>query len=291
MSHGSQSEISNIRRILLSHPKDAFIAQSKLDEYWKKFNYLDCPDFNEALDEYEQFEELLKSEIDNFEYLPSSVEAGIDSIYVRDTSIITKNGAILANMGKEDRKNEPALVGAYLEKIGVPVLGKICEDGSMEGGDIVWLDERTLVVGHGYRTNKAGIDQLRELTIDLVDEFVVVPLPHWTGVNDVMHLMSFISPIDSNLALVYSKIMPVPFRNWLLERGIELVEVPEEEFDSMGCNVLAIAPRKCIAIEGNPVTKKRLEKAGAEVLTYKGNEISAKGAGGPTCLTRPLWRE
>jgi N-dimethylarginine dimethylaminohydrolase len=123
-----------------------------------------------------------------------------------------------------------------------------------------------------------------------VDRVVPVPLPHWHGPEDVFHLMSMYSPVDHDLAVVYSPLLPVPFRQLLLKKGYELVEVPEEEFESMGCNVLAVAPRKCVVVEGNPVTRRRLEAAGAEVHEFKGREISMKGGGGPTCLTRPLVR-
>ena len=169
-------------------------------------------------------------------------------------------------------------------------MGAIEAPGQLEGGDVLWLDARTVAVGRGYRTNDAGIAQLRALLADDVDEVIVVPLPHWRGAGDVFHLMSIISPVDRDLAVVYSPLLPVPFREHLLERGIELVEVPDEEFDTMGANVLAIAPRRCVMVAGNPVTRARLERAGAEVLEYDGSEISLKGGGGPTCLTRPLRR-
>ena len=147
----------------------------------------------------------------------------------------------------------------------------------------------TLAVGRGYRTNDEGIRQLQALLGSDV-EVVVVPLPHWQGPSDVFHLMSMISPLADDLALVYSPLLPVPFREDLLARGIELVEVPAEEFDSMGCNVLAVAPRVAVAMEGNPETRRRMEAAGVEAHLYSGAEISAKGCGGPTCLTRPLER-
>ena len=155
---------------------------------------------------------------------------------------------------------------------------------------MAWIDERTLAVGRGYRTNGEGIRQLRSLLGSAVDRVVPVPLPHWRGPGDVFHLMSMFSPVDRDLAVVYSPLLPVPFRQLLLKHGYELVEVPDAEFESMGCNVLAVSPRRCVALEGNPVTRRRLEAAGAEVHTYRGREISAKGGGGPTCLTRPLVR-
>ena len=132
--------------------------------------------------------------------------------------------------------------------------------------------------------------QLRELTKDFVDQIIEVPLPHFNGADECLHLMSMISPLDSDLAVVYSRLMPVPFRNYLLERGMKLVEVPDEEYDSFACNVLAVAPRKCIMIAGNPRTREALQKEEAQVFEYPGEEVSLKGGGGPTCLTRPIFR-
>jgi N-dimethylarginine dimethylaminohydrolase len=153
----------------------------------------------------------------------------------------------------------------------------------------VWFDAKTVAVGRGYRTNDAGIDQFRELLGGDVD-VVVVPLPHYRGPSDVFHLMSIISPVAENLAVAYSPLMPVPFREWLVGRGLRFVEVPEAEFESMGANVLAVGPRRVVMLAGNPVTQARLEAEGVEVWTYEGSEISLKGGGGPTCLTRPLAR-
>ena len=147
-----------------------------------------------------------------------------------------------------------------------------------------------MAVGEGYRTNTEGIRQFKILLGALAEEVISVPLPHWTGPGDCLHLMSNISPIDHDLYLVYSRLLPIPFRKYLLHRQIQLIEVPDDEYDSMGCNVLALAPRKVIMIKGNPITQKLLESEGVEVHTYDGSEISIKGAGGPTCLTRPFFR-
>jgi N-dimethylarginine dimethylaminohydrolase len=161
----------------------------------------------------------------------------------------------------------------------------------LEGGDVAWLDNKTLAVGHTYRTNEEGIRQLTNLLSPLGVKVMSVPMPHYKGPSDVFHLMSVLSPVDKNLAVVYSPLIPIVFRNELIARGYELVEVPDEEFDSMGCNVLALAPRVCLMVKGNPITKSRLEKAGCEVIEYLGAEISVKGCGGPTCLTRPVMRD
>ncbi len=290
MQFGSQSEVGRIQKILIKHPKDAFISQKNVDAQWKELNYSGCPDYARALEEYENFVDLLKKEVSEIHYLPRSEKVGLDSIYARDALLVTKKGAILCSMGKELRRGEPEAAGDFLSKLGVPVLGAITGEGRLEGGDVIWLDERTLAVGQGYRTNQAGISQLKELTAGLVDEFVVVPLPHWRGAEHVFHLMSLISPVDYNLAVVYSRLLPIPFRQWLINRGMRLIEVPDSEFPTMACNVLAVSPRKCITLSRNPLTKRTLEDEGVEVWEFVGEEICRKGAGGPTCLTRPLLR-
>jgi N-dimethylarginine dimethylaminohydrolase len=157
-----------------------------------------------------------------------------------------------------------------------------------EGGDTVWLDHATLLVGHGYRTGAAGIAALRAAFRDA--EVITLDLPHWNGSHEVMHLMSFLSPLDRDLALVYPRIAPVRLLELLAGRGVTVVEVPDEEFATMGPNVLALGPRRALALEGNDETRRRMERAGVDVITYRGDEISRKGDGGPTCLTRPILR-
>jgi N-dimethylarginine dimethylaminohydrolase len=290
-NYGGQSEVAPLQSVLLKQPWDAYGNPGAIEAQWEALNYLRAPDLRGAMEEHEALRSLLEGFGARVEYLPSHEDTGMDSIYARDAALMTDAGAVLCNMGKVARSAEPVAQTAAYEGLGIPVLGEISGNGTLEGGDFLWLDEKTAVVGRGYRTNDEGIRQLRDLLSEVSDELMVVPLPHWQGPSDVFHLMSIISPIDTDLALVYSPLMPVPFREALLDRGITLVEVPTEEFDSMGGNVLALAPRVCLALEGNPVTRRRLEEAGAEVHTYKGEEISAPGCGGPTCLTRPLVRE
>jgi len=290
MKYGCQSEVGKVKSVLIKHPKDGFISQKSIDAQWKALNYSGCPDFNKALREYENFADLLKKDVSEIYYLPRNDKTGLDSIYVHDPVIITNKGAVLCNMGKQERQAEPEAAGEFLSDLGIPILGAITGAGRLEGGDVVWLDERTLAVGRGYRTNDDGIHQLKKLTADLIDEFITVPLPHWQGPGNVLHLMSLISPVDQNLAVVYSRLLPVFFREQLVDRGLKLLEVPDSEFATMAGNVLAIAPRRCIMLSGNPRTKSILKDEGVEVREYLGEEISKKGAGGPTCLTRPLLR-
>lgn len=286
-----QSEVGRIRTLLLKHPNDSHIDQRDIDGQWRELNYSARPDFEKTRSEYESYLDILREYVDEFRFLPQDRAVGLDSVYVRDPVVITEAGAIICNMGKVRRRAEPEIAGKFLNELGFPILGAITGDGRLEGGDIFWLDSRTLVVGQGYRTNAEGIRQLRGLTSGIVDDLVVVPLVHGDGPEECFHLMSFISPIDYDLAVVYSRFMPVPFREYLLARGIRLVEVPDEEYVSMACNILAVAPGKCIMLSGNPITKRRLVEAGAEVREFCGGDICLKGAGGPTCLTRPLVRE
>jgi len=286
----AQSEVGHLRKVLLKSPLAAFRDDTAIASQWRNLNYLSKPDFGAAVAEYEALLGVLQTHDIDVCFLPDDPDTGMDSIYVRDASIITDSGAILCNMGKPARSGEPAASGTGLQGEAVDIRGVSTDPGRIEGGDVAWLDPQTLVVGRGYRTNVAGIGQLRTLLPEDV-ELIEVPLPHWQGPDDVFHLMSMLSPIDQDLLLVYSPLLPVPFREYLLESGFTLVEVPPDEFDSMGCNVLALAPRFCLMLEGNPVTRARLEAAGAEVICYKGDEISRKGCGGPTCLTRPLLRE
>lgn len=291
MRIGSQSEVNPIKSLLLKHPREAFISQENIRSQWKALNYSDCPDYVEALKEYEDFLSLLKRFIPEILFLPRNEQTSLDSIYVHDPVIITNNGAILCNMGKERRNDEPTAIKNFFLESRIPLLGSISGEGRLEGGDVVWLAENTLAVGLGYRTNVEGIRQLKALTRYFIDDLVVVPLPHWKGPDDVLHLMSLISPVSDDLAVVCSKLLPVPFRHWLLRKGIQLIEVPDSEFETMACNILAVSQEKCIMLSGNPRTKQMLESKGIEVFEYTGEEISRKGAGGPTCLTRPLLRE
>jgi len=285
------SEYGRLKSVFLKHVSDAFVDDLTINNNWEQLNYLDAPDLPKAKTEYQQFIQLLKSQDTDIHFLPPDNATGMDSVYCRDASIATNAGMILCNMGKPLRNTEPAASGNAFKQAGQKILGRITAPGTMEGGDVAWLDEKTLAVGHGYRSNQEGYNQLKTLLSPLGVSLIQVPLPHYKGQDDVFHLMSIFSPVDKDLAVVYSPLMPVQFRQELLHRGYDLVEVPEDEFESMGCNVLAIAPRKCLMVQGNPITKNRLESAGCTVYEYEGTEISLKGGGGPTCLTRPISRQ
>ncbi len=286
-----QSEFNVLKSVVLKHPREAFESDSAIKKQWGLLNYKSAPYLNRAIDEFEAFKELLERHKIVTHFLPENKNTGLDSVYVRDASIASNAGMIICNMGKVARKNEPRAQQLFYDKHGITIKGVIEGKAKIEGGDVAWVDESTIAVARGYRTNDAGIARLMALLRDCTDEVIVVHSPHYKGPADVFHLMSVFSPVDKNLAVVYSPLMAVSFREALMRRGFKLVEVPENEFYTLGCNVLAIAPRVCIMADRNPVTKRMLESEGAEVFTYKGEEISLKGSGGPTCLTRPLVRE
>lgn len=286
-----QSEVGKIRRVYLRHASAAFVDDARIERDWKELAFLDRPNLELAQKEYEVFEKLLTQEGASIKYFPMDPALTLDSIYCRDAAIATDYGMILCRMGKAARTKEPEAEGKTFSIDGVRILGTIEAPGTIEGGDVAWLDPTTLAVGHTYRTNIEGIHQLKAMLNHYGIEVITVSLPHYKGPTDVFHLMSILSPVNHHQAVVYSPLMPIAFREELIRRSFELIEVPENEFESMGCNVLAIAPGVCIMAKGNPITRDRLIKAGCRVIEYDGAEISVKGGGGPTCLTRPIERE
>lgn len=281
MAHfGSASMTGTLERVLVRPP----LAEDV--EHWRAFGWRAAPDHLAAAAEHEVLCGLLEDA--GAEVVVSRHDPGNpDAIYVYDPVLMGEAGVVLLRPGKEVRRREPAALAAVLEGAGVPILGEITAPAVVEGGDTVWLDEETLLVGIGYRTNAAAAGALRDAVgVDVLP----FDLPHWSGRDEVMHLMSFLSPLDRDLALVYSRIAPVRLLELLADRGVTVVEVPDDEFETQGCNVLALGPRRALALDGNPETRRRLEGAGVDVVVYRGEEISRKGDGGPTCLTRPLLR-
>jgi dimethylargininase len=275
--------VGPLRRVLVKRPDEAFSGADP-----ERWHYTSRPDLNEARREHDALVQILTDAgaevIDHPEPQPDRA----DSIFVFDPALVTDRGAVILRMGKELRRGEEAAMARRFREIGVPILAELGGEATAEGGDLLWLDSQTLAVGQGFRTNAEGLRQLREILAGV--EVLAVDLPYFTGPEACLHLLSLISIVDHDLAVIYPPLMPVTFWTTLQDRRFRLVEVPEEEFATMGPNVLALAPRKCLMIEGNPVTRRRLEEEGCEVLTYRGREISLKAEGGPTCLTRPIWR-
>jgi dimethylargininase len=269
-----------LQRVLVCEPRPHDLR------FWRDYGWQTEPNAAGIAREHEALCELLAEAGAEVVFAETLVEDNPDAIYVYDPTLIADDGAVLLRPGKRARRGEPEALSVDLARAGVPIAGQLNEPALAEGGDLIRLDERTMLVGLGYRTNRAGADRLAELTgLDVVR----FDLPHWHGEREVMHLLSLLSPLADDLVVAYPPLLPARLAQLLAERGIEIVAVPDEEFDSMGANVLALAPREALIVEGNPETRRRLERAGVEVTSYEGRELS-KGDGGPTCLTCPLLR-
>jgi dimethylargininase len=278
---GCQSMTRELRRVLVRSPRAEDLGG------WEACGWRGSPDPTRIAREHRAFCALLEEAGAEVVLAESPVDGNPDAIYTYDPALVADAGALLLRPGKEIRRAEVEPLAEDLERAGVPVAGRLEAPALADGGDFCWLDEQTLLAGRGYRTNGEGIGQLRRLVAEV--EIVVFDLPHWHGRGEVMHLLSLLSPLAPDLVVAYPPLLPVRLAELLEERGIEIVPVPDEEFETMGPNVLALAPRVGVAVEGNPETRRRLEQAGVEMLVYRGEELS-KGDGGPTCLTRPLLR-
>jgi N-dimethylarginine dimethylaminohydrolase len=280
--YGCQSMTAELRRVLVRPPAPGSWAA------WKTYGWRAEPDPARLEEEHESFRELLAQSGADVVVAETPHALDPDAIYVYDPALVSDAGAIMLRPGKEGRRGEVEVMAADFVEAGLPIAARLEAPAMAEGGDTIWLDETTLLVGRGYRTNDQGIAELAQALPGV--DVISFDLPHLHGAGEVLHLMSLLSPLDVDLAVAYPPLMPVRLVELLTERGIELVEVPDEEFETMGVNVLALGPRIALALEGNDETRRRMERAGVDVLVYRGDEISRKGDGGPTCLTRPLLR-
>jgi N-dimethylarginine dimethylaminohydrolase len=278
-----QDQISPLRRVYVRPPIAADLSA------WDAYGWRSEPDPTRAGREHEAFRAQLERAGATVEMGSAPAPGDPDAIYAYDPVLPTDAGAILLRPGKEGRRAEPDAVATDLEAAGIAVAGRLEPPATAEGGDLFWLDRSTLLAGRGYRTNDDGIAQLRALLGGAFD-VVTFDLPHFRGPDECLHLMSFISPLDVDLVVAFLPMLPVRLLQILRARDIGVVEVPDDEFASMGPNVLALGPRIARALAGSPETRRRMEAAGVDVRTYEGTEISQKGEGGPTCLTRPLER-
>lgn len=285
-NYGSQSMIAPLRKVLVKRPDKSFGNADPA-----KWHYTSRPNLTVARKEHDTFVSLLSQAGADVIYHDEPQPDRADALYVFDPVMITDQGAVILRMGKDLRRGEEIPMARCLEALGIPVYYSLYGQALAEGGDLLWLDHDTLAVGLGFRTNAEGLRQLKEALSRLDVNVMPVELPYFTGPDACLHLLSLISIVDHNMAVIYRPLLSVSFRKYLKAHGFQLIEVPEEEFKTMGPNVLATAPGNCIMLEGNPITRKRLEKAGCRVSTYSGKEISLKAEGGPTCLTRPILRE
>lgn len=285
-TYGSQSMIAPLRRVLVRRPDEAFARADP-----ERWHYKGRPILKNAQQEHDGMVAIMRQAGVEVLYHDDALPGMSDAIYVHDPAIVTDRGAIILKMGKDLRRGEEAAMARRLEALGVPVIYTLHGEARAEGGDLLWVDRNTLAVGLGFRTNGEGLGQLTKALYAQGITILSVELPYYQGPQTCLHLMSLISIVDRDLAVIYQPLLSAPFWQYLQERGFKLIPVPEEEFATMGPNILALASGRCLMLEGNPNTQKRLEKAGCQVFTYKGDEISRKAQGGPTCLTRPILRE
>jgi N-dimethylarginine dimethylaminohydrolase len=278
---GVRSMAAPLRRVLVRRPAVAgdFAAAS-----WR------TPDPGLLARQHDAFAALLAGLGCAVDIAPA-LDDMVDATYVRDPGLMTGTGAVLFQMAKPARMAEPEHLGAALEAVGVPVTARLSGQARADGGDFIWLDEHTVLAGRSYRTNAEALAQLAAILAGQGVALEQVDLPHDRGPGSVLHLMSLISPVADDLAVVYPPLAPVRLMQTLADRGVTVIPVDDAEYHSMGCNVLAIAPGRVVMVDGNPRTRAALEAAGCEVHVYDGSEISLKGDGGPTCLTAPTWRE
>ena len=278
--------VNRLISVLVKRPDAGFAVED-----YKRWHYTGPLDIGEAQREHDAFTDIMRKEGVEVIYHPEIQLDHADSIFTYDPAIITDEGAIMFQMGKKLRKGEDIPMERRLKELDIPIHYRIHGEATVEGGDTLWLDEDTIAIGQGFRTNREGLTQMREALEPSGIKLIPVDLPYFYGPEACLHLMSLISYADHDQAVIYSPLFPVPFWKLLKERGVDMIDVSEEDFNKMGTNLLALEPSKVMMLDCTPNVQRNLEDAGCEVITYKGVEISLKTEGGPTCLTRPILRE
>lgn len=287
-SYGCQSMAAPLRRVLMRSAESAMKNADRAE-----WHYGTGFDPAKAAAQHRALTALVEASGARIEWLPDDGDGLADSVFTHDPSLMTDRGAVILRMGKALREPEPGLHEAAYRAIGIPILGRIEAPGTVEGGDCVWVDRNTLAVGRGVRTNQAGIEQLAAMLAPLGVEVHGFDLPLWSGDEACLHLMSIISPLADDLALVHAPLLPVAFYQMLKSRGIKLVEAPGDEFAAsigLSLNILPTAPREVIAVAGFDRTKAAMEAAGCTVSIFEADALCIACEGGPTCLTRPILR-
>ncbi len=280
--YGAQSMTAPLREVLVKRPGPAF--GRAFDD--PAHGFLRPVDLEVARREHDAFVETLASLGPTVNLLDAET-ADPDLVYTFDPLLVADGGSIPLRPGKPNRMGEAAILEAWMRDHGVPTLGRIEAPGTVEGGDTFWLRPDLLCIGRTLRTNSDGVRQLAGIVGGDVRVFDV---PYWKGAAALIHLLSVISPVADDLAVVYLPLLPVGLWELLRDLRIRTIAVPEDEFPTLGCNVLAVRPGVVIVAEGNPVTAAALAAAGCEVHAYPATEIGVNGSGGPTCMTRPILR-
>jgi N-dimethylarginine dimethylaminohydrolase len=275
--------IAPLRHVLVHMPGDEFNP-----EQWQAYGLPGEPEPERARAQQAAFVQILSDHGARIDHLGEGTSVQTTAVY--DPALVTDDGAVILRSGRPERRVEALPMARRLVALGIPIIGWLRGEAQLDGGDTLWLDSDTLLVARGYRSNEEGFRQLRAALDGAVARFHQFELPHWEGPAKVLHLMSVVNLISERIALVYPRAMPHSLHQLLLERDYTLVECPDEEFDTQGCNVLTLAPGRVVICAGNPVTVQRLREHGVEVIEYDGDAISVPRISGPTCNTRPLLR-
>jgi N-dimethylarginine dimethylaminohydrolase len=284
------SMTGELRRVMVCPPGNAGWDISGKAAAWQELGFQHAPDFAAASSQHEILCRILSESGAEVVCLPPSESLTIDAVYAHDASLATDRGLVLMKPGKENRVAEAQAHASFCGLLGIPIFGEIGLPGTSESGDIVWLDSRTLLIGHGYRTNQAGIEQMRALLSSRNVEVLSAPLPYGPGPSACLHLMSLMSMLDERTILVDLPWLAVETVELLKGRGFRLIEIEYSERATLACNVLSLGRKRLIAIAENAKTNQIMRDAGFDVRTFPGSEICINGSGGPTCLTRPLLR-
>ena len=279
-----------LMRVMVCPPRHAGWDRPEQTPAWRELGFQHAPDFSAAQSQHDALCGLLKEADAEMVCLPPGDSLTLDAVYTHDASLPTDHGLILMNPGKRNRVAEAQAHAKFCFSLGIPIVGEICAPGNSEAGDMVWLDSRTLLIGCGYRTNQAGISQLRALLAPKGVEVLSAPLPYGPGPAACLHLMSLMSMLDEQTVLVDLPWLAVETVELLKSRGVRLIEIEYAERDSLACNVLSLGRKRVIALSENVKTNQALRGAGFDVRTFAGSELCINGSGGPTCLTRPLLR-
>lgn len=288
--YNGHSMVGRLERVLVCSPHTAGWNDTQRISAWRDLGFHHAPDYETAQSQHAALIRELKSAGAEVVELPPAGDLSLDAAYAHDASLATDFGLILMRPGKPNRVAEARHHGESCAAHGIPVFGTITAPGTTEAGDIVWLDSKTLLIGHGYRTNAEGIAQMRAMLAPKGVDVLSAPLPYGPGPSACLHLMSLISLLDEKTALVDQPWLAVETVELLKSRGFRFVQIDDSERDTLACNVLALGEKRLLAIEENRKTNNRLREAGFDVRTFPASEICINGSGGPTCLTRPLLR-
>lgn len=284
------SMVAPLQRVLVCSPRTAGWDRPDSVACWQKLGFLHPPDFPTAQSQHETLCRELQAAGAEVIELPPDPGLTPDAVYTHDASFPTDHGLIALRPGKPNRVSESSYHAGFCLRLNIPTQSKIPAPGTAEAGDMLWLDSKTLLIGHGYRTNNFAIQYIRALLAPHGTEVFSAPLPYGPGPSACLHLMSLISLLDDHTALVDLPWLAVETVELLKSRNFNFIEIAPSERDTLACNVLALGNNRLLAIAENEKTNARLRHAGFDVRTFPGSELCINGSGGPTCLTRPLLR-